>query len=207
MPFLPQEPEKAVAAIAAGVAAGPAAYLALGDLATNVVLGAVGVQWDLGPFEHHQQFALVGALASQQAIERGEAGLVAEDTGEPRRQDRLARRRGMAAPGFETAIELPDEAADAALRGALGFGERIELVNQAFAMNPAQTMKTDIELAGVVADDHGVGEKAVRLAAAPRGVFGGDQHGIGMDFQGRDPEPVQVRAPGRPIGEEAIGGA
>src|SRR5580693_8687022 len=69
-----QEAEKAVAAIAAGVAAGSAADLALGDLATNVVLGAVGVQWDLGPFEHHQQFALVGALAGQQTIERGEAG-------------------------------------------------------------------------------------------------------------------------------------
>jgi len=75
----------------------------------------------------------------------------------------------MAAPGFEAAVELPDQAADAALRGALGFGERIELVNQAFAMNPAQTMKTDIELAGVVADDDRVGEKAMRLDAAPQG--------------------------------------
>src|SRR5580658_4117035 len=98
------------------------------------------------------------------------------------RADKTAlRRRGMAAPGFETAIELPDQAADAALRVALGFGERIELVNQAFAMNPAQTMKTDIELASVVADDHGVGEKAMRLDAAPCGGFAGDQHGIGMD--------------------------
>src|SRR6202451_2482505 len=44
-----QEAEKAVAAIAAGATAGSAADLALGDLATNVVLGAVGVQWDLGP--------------------------------------------------------------------------------------------------------------------------------------------------------------
>ena len=40
---------------------------------------------------------------------------------------------------------------------------RIELVNQAFAMYPAQTMMTDIELAGVVADDHGV----VRESHAP----------------------------------------
>src|ERR1700722_11964124 len=162
-----QEAEKPVAAIATGVAAGSAADGPLGDLATNIVLGAVGVQRDLGPFEHHQQFAFVGALAGQQTIERGEAGLVAEDTVEPRRQNRLARRRGMAGPSFEAAVELPDEAADAALRGALGFGERIELVNQAFAMNPAQTMKTDIELASVVADDHGVGEKAMRLDAAP----------------------------------------
>ena len=88
-----QEAEKVVAAIAAGVAAGSAADLALGDLATNVVLGAVGVQWDLWPFEHHQQFALVGALAGQQAIEGGEAGR-AEDTVEPRRQFRFAAGEG-----------------------------------------------------------------------------------------------------------------
>src|ERR1700727_2465657 len=117
-----QEAEKAVAAIAAGFAAGSAADLALGDLATNVVLRAIGVQWDLGPFEHHQQFALVGALAGQQTIERGEAGLVAEDTVEPRRQDRLARRRGMGAPGLQIGVEEPDQAADASLRGALSVG-------------------------------------------------------------------------------------
>src|SRR6202453_381130 len=161
-----QEAEKAVAAIAAGVAAGSAADLALGDLATNVVFGAVGVQWGSRAFRAPSAIRSCWR-AGGPADERGEAGLVAEDTVEPRRQDRLARRRGMAAPGFETAIELPDQAADAALRGALGFGERIEPVNQAFAMNPAQTMKTDIELASVVADDHGVGEKAMRLDAAP----------------------------------------
>ena len=48
----------------------------------------------------------------------------------------------------------------------------------------------------------------MRLDASPRGGFGGDQHGI-LDgghpvFQGRDDaEPVQVCAPGRPIGEDA----
>jgi hypothetical protein len=39
-----QEAEKAVAAIAADVGAGSSADLALGDLATDIVLGAVGVQ-------------------------------------------------------------------------------------------------------------------------------------------------------------------
>src|SRR5271163_5330030 len=55
-----QEPEEGVAAVAAGVAAGSAADLAFFDLATDVVLGAVGVQWDIGPLEHHQQFVFVG---------------------------------------------------------------------------------------------------------------------------------------------------
>ncbi len=145
------EPEEGVAAVAAGVAAGSAADFSFGDLAANVVLGAVGVERDLGPFEHHQQFALIGAQAREQAVESCEAGLVAEDAIEPRRQGRLARRGRMAAPSLETAVEPPDQAADAALRGALGVGERIEFVDQTFGMDPAEAMLADIELAGVVA--------------------------------------------------------
>src|SRR5271155_1030418 len=79
------EPEEVVAAVAAGVASGSAADLAFFDLATDVVLGAVGVQWDIGPLEHHQQFAFVGALTPQQAVELGESASVAEDVVEPGR--------------------------------------------------------------------------------------------------------------------------
>jgi hypothetical protein len=60
----------------------------------------------------------------------------------------------MASPGLETAVEQPDQGADAALSVALGVGERIELVNQTFGVDPALTVAADIELAGVVADDH-----------------------------------------------------
>ncbi|MGD1038385.1 MAG: hypothetical protein ABR878_14645 [Roseiarcus sp.] len=91
------------------------------------------------------------------------------------------------------------------MRGALGVGERIEFVNQTFGMDPAEAMPADIELAGVVADGHGVGEQAMRLEAAPQSAFGGDQRGIGMDLQGRDAEPVQMSVPGHAIGEGAIG--
>ena len=45
----------------------------------------------------------------------------------------------------------------------------------------------------------------MRLDAAPQSAFGGDQHGIGMDLQGGDAEPLQMSVPGRPIGEDAIG--
>ena len=71
-------------------------------------------------------------------------------------------------------------------------------------MNPAQAMRADIELAGVVADDHGVGEQAMRLDAAPQSAFGGNQHGIGMDLEGGDAEPLQMSVPRRAIGEDAI---
>jgi hypothetical protein len=99
------ESKKGVATIAAGVAAGSAADVAFGDLASNVVFGAVGVERNVGPFEHPQQFALVGAQARQQAVESGEASLVAEDAIEARRQGHLARRGWMATPSFETAVE------------------------------------------------------------------------------------------------------
>jgi hypothetical protein len=57
----------------------------------------------------------------------------------------------------------------AARRGALGVGEGIEFLNQPFAMESAQAVRTDVELAGILADHDRVGEKAVRLHAAPQG--------------------------------------
>src|SRR5271157_822703 len=68
--------------------------------------------------------ALLARRRASKTVEGGEAGLAAEDAIEPRRQGRLARRGWMAAPSLETAVEQPDQAADAALRGALGVGER-----------------------------------------------------------------------------------
>ena len=73
--------EESVMAIASGVTAGPAADLAAGDLAADVVLGAL--QWDFGPVQHHQQRGLVGVEPLQQAIQRNESGAVAEDAIEP----------------------------------------------------------------------------------------------------------------------------
>ena len=78
------ESEEGVAAVAAGIAASPAADLALGDLAANVVFRTVGVQRNLRPVEHHQQLGLVGMQPLEQAIESGEPGAAAEDAVEER---------------------------------------------------------------------------------------------------------------------------
>src|ERR1700688_3069614 len=72
-------------------------------------------------------------------------------------------------------------------------------------MDPAQAMLADIELAGVVADDHGVAQEAVGLDAAPQGAFGGDQHRIGIDLEGGDAELFKMRVPGPLVGEAAVG--
>jgi hypothetical protein len=70
-----EEAQEGVAAIAARIASCAAADLALGDLATNIVFRSVGVERNFGPFEHHQQFRLVGIKPCQQAVEGDETGL------------------------------------------------------------------------------------------------------------------------------------
>ncbi len=47
------------------------------------------------------------------------------------------------------------------------IGESLELVDEALGMHPAQGMQADGELAGIVADDHRLGQQAVRLDGAP----------------------------------------
>src|SRR6516225_3300504 len=110
----------------------------------------------------------------------------------------------MLAIGLERAIEPPDRRTDAALGGALLICEGVELVNEALGMNPAQAMLANIELTGVVADDDSVGQKAVRLDAAPQGALGGDQDRIWLHFERCNAKPFEMRGPGRPIGEEPV---
>ena len=71
-------------------------------------------------------------------------------------------------------------------------------------MDPAQAVVADIELAGVVADDDGVGQKAVGLDAAPQGALGGDRDRIGLDRERGDAERFQVGGPSRLIRKAAV---
>ncbi len=81
------------------------------------------------------------------------------------------------------------------------IGERIELVHEAFGVHPAQGVLADIELASIVADDHGVGHKAMGFDAAPQRSLGGDANRIGRDLEHRDAEPVEMHPPGGRIRE------
>src|SRR3979409_1923840 len=72
------------------------------------------------------------------------------------------------------------------------------------AWTPAQAVLADIELTGVVADNDGVGQEAMRLDAAPQGALGGDYDRIGSDAERRDAETVEICGKGRPIGEEPV---
>ena len=122
---------------AARIASCASADLALGDLATNIVFRSVGVERNFGPFEHHQQFGLVGIKPCQQAVEGDEPGLAREDAVEACPQGGFALPGGMLAIGFKIAIEPPDQSADMVLGDALLIREGIELVDETLGMHPA----------------------------------------------------------------------
>jgi len=100
----------------------------------------VGVQRDIGPFEHLSNSLLLALRRISRRSRVAKPVLWLEDAIEARRQGRLARRRWMATPNFEICCRKPDQGADPALRGALGVGEGIEFVDQTFGMDPAQAM-------------------------------------------------------------------
>lgn len=74
---------KGVSAITTEVAPCPSADFPPGDLTADVVLRAVGVEWDFRVIQHHQQLGLVGMQPCQQAIQCGKAGTAAENAVEP----------------------------------------------------------------------------------------------------------------------------
>src|SRR5205085_5376895 len=105
------------------------ADLALGDLAADVVFGAVGVKRDLGAVEHHQQFGFIGVQPGEQSIEGGKAGLALEKSVEAGAQRGLAFGCRIAAIGFKVGVEPPDESADALLSDMVVVGKGVELVD------------------------------------------------------------------------------
>ena len=90
------------------------------------------------------------------------------------------------------------------LRGAMGVGEGVELVDEALGMNPAQAVLAELELTGIVADDDRVGQQAVGLDAAPECGFSGDLHRIGGDLERGEAELFKMGLPCRAIGEVLV---
>jgi hypothetical protein len=184
------QPEETVAAIATSVAAGPTTDLAPRYLTADVIFRSVGVERDLGAVEHHEQLGFLFVEAFEQAVERDESGLEREDAIEPRQQDGLAALGRTAAVRLQSAVVLPDQVTDVALGRAVFVGKGVELANEPFSVHSTQSVLADVELTGVVADDHGVRQKAVGFDAAPQRPFGGDQHRVRIDLEGADAELI-----------------
>src|SRR4029077_17612511 len=103
----------------------------------------------------------------EQPVERDESGLAHEDAVEPRPQCGSTLFGGDETIDLEITVEVPDQLTHGGLGGAVLVGEGVELVNQAFGMDPAQAVLADVELTSVIADDHGIGKEAVGFDAAP----------------------------------------
>ena len=82
--------QEGVAAIPSDLTEGSGADLSPSEVTADVVFRSVGVERDVWPFQHHQQFGLVGMQPGEQAVQGDEAGAVAEDAIEPRPQRETA---------------------------------------------------------------------------------------------------------------------
>jgi hypothetical protein len=136
--------EESIATVSSNITAGAATDLSLGDVTTNVLLGTIGVQRYLWPVEHGEQLSLVGIQSPQQAIERNEAGAVAEDAIEARVHLTAPPQGRRRAIRFEIGVELPDQRTDALLRGAVQIGEGVELMDQPLSMDPGSVWKVGV---------------------------------------------------------------
>jgi len=82
----------------------------------------------------------------------------------------------------------------------------LKFVDKPFCVDPASCVSPDIELAdielvGIVADDHCAAKQATRLDAAPKRALGGNLRGIGRDLGRAGAKLVQICLPGCLIGK------
>ncbi len=75
---------------------------------------------------------------------------------------------------------------------AIVVREGVELVNKTLGMDPAQGMRADLELTGIIADDHRCGQQIMGLDTAPQRRLGGDQHRIGAHLEFGNAELVEM---------------
>ena len=71
------------------------------------------------------------------------------------------------------------------------LGESFEFVNEPFRMDPAQSMKSNIKLPGIIADADTMAQEAMRHDAAPQRPFGGDTDGVGCDLEVSEAEVLK----------------
>src|SRR5215212_7987503 len=139
------------------------------------------------------------------AIEGDEAGGAQEDAIEARPQLAASPRCRLQAIRLQVGVEPPDQAADELLSGALPIGERLPLVPQPLGMDPTERVLADVELAGVVADDHRLVAEPVRGDGAPQRTLGGDAGRVRGHLQGSDAELLKVVLPGGLVGKLPLG--
>lgn len=128
------EPEHDIAGLAAIGAHGAARNPALGDAGPRVVFGGIGVERDLGPLQHLQQFALSPVQGRQQLTQLLVTGALPEDVVEALGEDGRLLCGRLLLPELQIAVEAPDLVSDLfQLAGLLGC-LRHQLLQQPLGM-------------------------------------------------------------------------
>ena len=94
------------------------------------------MQRDLRPVEHAQELGLARVEPGEETIECRIAGAAPEDPVEPRAHCRRPSPLGLALPSLQVAVEPPDQLSDEIDGTTLRLGNRQQLMDQAFGMNP-----------------------------------------------------------------------
>lgn len=68
-------------------------------------------------------------------------------------------------------------------------------MDEPLGMDPAQSVRADAELAGVIGNDDGVRQQALMMDRASQRRFAGDQDGIGQDLQLAQAQLSQMALP------------
>src|SRR3954447_134703 len=133
---------------------------AFGDEAAEGGLRAVGVQRDLGPVEHEQQLVLVGVGPGDGLVELGKAGDPGEDPIEALLQRRSADGCRVVLVELEISVEPPDQLTLQRNLTMLLVGHADDPAEMALGVDPTQGVLENVELTGIIGDDHGVGQPA-----------------------------------------------
>src|SRR5215210_6493671 len=169
--------------------------------ATDVVLGRVGVEWDLRALQHPQQLSLAPMKAGKQPVQHHKTGSAGEEAVKPRPEGAGPAGARVCLPRLEVAVEPPDQL-PCRLNGlSLSPRRWDQLMNQALGVNPAQGVGAQPELAGVVGHDHGAAQQPMMADRAPQRALGRDRDRWWGHAQGVDPERAQVCPPGRLVWE------
>jgi len=134
------------------------------------------VQGDIRPVQNHEQFLFVVRYTAQSRVQHFATGLRGENLVKAFFQVGLGFFIRRLFEGLQISIQLPDAITDILDRLTFFLATGDEFMDCPFGMNPAQSMEQNMELPGIVTEDHQLFGKTVMQNAAQQGTFGGDTH-------------------------------
>ena len=144
--------------------------------------------------EHAEKLGLALAEPGEETIERRIAGTTPEDPLEAGAQTSRPAPVGLVLPSLQVAVEPPDQLPHEIDGTALRRGDRQELVDQPLGMDPAQGVRTDAELSGIIRHDRCVAEQAMLADGAPHRLWAAIFSGSGVTSSAATPRASRCAA-------------